>query len=498
MSRIKDIITLCKAGQLTEAYERAQTDLQATPSDVWAQREVGWALYYMLKAAAHSCNKQAFFAHLEEFAKLDALTTQDKLLFESILWAMGNFIRQLPKTQFEDIQRLFSQLGSYTFTPSKAYSFLLKAFLGFKQWSGLAAFIEWWNLDNLLPEDYQPFLTAHGNSIMSLAEQAYIAYSKALLMMNDKNKTSQFIPKLEKLIDNYPDMTYPGYFCGKLMLSMGAAQEEALQMVMPFARKKQKDFWVWQLLGDVYKNEPDTRLACYLRATHCKAKEDFLGKVRLKLASIYYSRKDYNRAKFQLDTFVTNYKQNGWNIPAEAWSYAQDPLIQHAVADKSDGINYNQVTRPILYLGANESIAVAAYVNAAQKYGIIVYGERMRAKVKLSQFHLPVQEGQLIKLYWLPSKVKDGNITILGAETVDSADFSDNPYLKKIEGKIEKQAYNPFAFIKGKGIRCFISPSLVSKYQLAGNEKVAALALLNYNKKKAEWAWSCVSLEIKD
>lgn len=498
MSKIKDIITLCKAGQLTEAYERAQTDLQATPSDVWAQRGVGWALYYMLKADVHSCDKQAFFAHLEEFAKLDALTAQDKLLFESILWTMGNFIRQLPKNQFEDIHRLFSLLGSYTFTPSKAYSFLLKAFLGFKQWSGLAAFIEWWNLDNLQPEDYQPFQTAQGNSIMSLAEQAYIAYSKALLMMNDKNKTSQFIPKLEKLIDNYPDMTYPGYFCGKLMLSMGAAQEEALQMVMPFARKKQKDFWVWQLLGDVYKNEPDTRLACYLRATHCKAKEDFLGKVRLKLVSIYYSRKDYNRAKFQLGTFVTNYKQNGWNIPAEAWSYAQDPLIQHAVADKSDGINYKQITRPILYLGAHESLAVAAYVNVAQKYGIIVYSERMRAKVKLSQFHLPVQEGQLIKLYWLPSKVKDGNITILGAETVDSADFSDNSYLKKIEGKIEKQAYHPFAFIKGKGIRCFISPSLVSKYQLAGNEEVSVLALLNYNKKKAEWAWSCVSLKIKD
>lgn len=240
MSKIKDITTLCKAGQLTEAYEKAKNDLQATPSDVWARREVGWVLYYMLKADTQSHDSQAFFTHLEEFVRLDALTVQDTLLFESILWSIGNFIRQLPKNQFEDIQRIFSLLDSYTFAPSKAYSYLLKAFLGFKQWNGLAAFIDWWNLDNLLPEDYIPFKTDQGNSIISLGEQAYIAYSRALLTMHDKNKISSFIPKLEELTDKYPDMTYPGYFCGKLMLSMGTVQEEALQMVMPFVRKKTK------------------------------------------------------------------------------------------------------------------------------------------------------------------------------------------------------------------------------------------------------------------
>ena len=377
MSKIKDITTLCKAGQLTEAYEKAKNDLQATPSDVWAQREVGWVLYYMLKADTHSHDSQAFLAHLEEFVRLDALTVQDTLLFESILWSIGNFIRQLPKNQLEDVQRIFSLLDSYTFAPSKAYSYLLKAFLGFKQWNGLAAFIDWWNLDNLLPEDYIPFKTDQGKSIMSLSEQAYIAYSRALLTMHVKNKISSFIPKLEELTDKYPDMTYPGYFCGKLMLSMGTVQEEALQMVMPFVRKKQKEFWVWQLLGDVYKSDSYTQLACYLRAVHCKTKEDFLGKVRLKLVSLYFARRDYGRARFQLDILIKNYKQNGWNIPDEAWSYAQEPSIQNAVADKSDGLDYRQITRPILYLGSNESLAVAAYVNAAQKYGIIVYGETM-------------------------------------------------------------------------------------------------------------------------
>ena len=47
----------------------------------------------------------------------------------------------------------------------------------------MVEFFEWWNIDNLMPEDYQPFKMYNGKKIMSLAEQAYIAYSKALLKL---------------------------------------------------------------------------------------------------------------------------------------------------------------------------------------------------------------------------------------------------------------------------------------------------------------------------
>lgn len=95
-------------------------------------------------------------------------------------------------------------------------------------------------------------------------------------------------------------MTYPGYFCGKLMISAGASREDALTAVVPFVRKK-TEFWAWQLLADVFKDEPDNRLACLLRAVHCKAKEEFLGKVRLALALAYIDRNDIARAKYHLD-----------------------------------------------------------------------------------------------------------------------------------------------------------------------------------------------------
>ena len=290
MTKLKDITTMCKAGETAQAYELARADVDASPDDVWAQRGLGWALYYLLKADAAAGDVPAFTAHLEELMGLDALDAgDDAMLFDNVLWPLAGLIRQMTRDGHPDgLQHLLGLLEGREFQPSKGYSCLLRVCIAFKQWDGLAAFIEWWGLGKLLPEDYLPF-KKDKVSIMSLAEQASIAYAKALLAKGDKDKIAAFLPWLERLADEHPEMTYPGYFCGKLMLSMGAARDEALRMVMPLVRRKRAEFWVWQLLAEVYEGEPDTQLACCLRAVHCKTKEDFLGKVRLKPAAAVVS-----------------------------------------------------------------------------------------------------------------------------------------------------------------------------------------------------------------
>ena len=49
MTNVRDITTMCKTGQVQEAFNLAKADLEVMPADVWKQREVGWALYYMIK-----------------------------------------------------------------------------------------------------------------------------------------------------------------------------------------------------------------------------------------------------------------------------------------------------------------------------------------------------------------------------------------------------------------------------------------------------------------
>ena len=98
MTKLKDITTMCKAGETAQAYELARADVDASPDDVWAQRGLGWALYYLLKADAAAGDVPAFTAHLEELMGLDALDAgDDAMLFDNVLWPLAGLIRQMAR-----------------------------------------------------------------------------------------------------------------------------------------------------------------------------------------------------------------------------------------------------------------------------------------------------------------------------------------------------------------------------------------------------------------
>ena len=486
---------MCKAGNVIEAYKTAKKDLSTLPQNVWAQRGMGWALYYMLKMDIEQENESASFVeHIEEFVNLDLLTmAQDSLIFENVLWKLAEFIKTLSENSVSEMDKLFSLFSKYTFSPSKGYSYLLKSCLHFKEWEHIIDFLEWWNLDNLLPDDFQDFKLENGRKIMSLAERAYIAYSKALLRQRDKDKISAFLPRIEALIENYPDMTYPGYFYGKLMLAIGNAREDDLNIVMPFVRKKKTEFWIWQLLSEFYNDDLNICLACLLRAVHCKTQETFLGKVRIKLASIYLACKDFPRAKYHIEKIVQCNKAQGWNLPYEVQNWLRESWMSNTAIDDSENINYKQITDEILSRGSNESIAVVTYVDSNSKRAFLVYGEEKLVAIKIRELNTKILEGSLLKINWLPAQ--NGKINIINSTLVNSKTFEGNTYIKRINGIICKPLNKQFAFIEGQGIKCFIPPLFVQRYHINGGEAATVMAVYNFNKKRNEWSWTCVSID---
>ena len=490
MATVKEITTMCKAGNVLEAYEIAKTDFSTSPQNVWAQREMGWALYYMLKKDIENRDNTAFYSHIEEVTNLNLLTmSTDSFFFDTLLWILAEFVKSIPVSSMQELDKLFFLFNQYTFNPSKGYSYLLRSCLGFDIWVHLIDFIEWWNLDNLLPEDYQQIELENKQKSISLAERSYIAYSKALLKLNDKDKIRHFLPKIEKLMDDYPNMLYPGYYCGKLMLATETSRENALNAVMPFIRKKQSEFWIWQLLSDIYKEDAEICLACLLRAVHCKTQEKFLGKVRMKIVSIYLFRKDYSRAKYHIEQIIQCYMREGWHLPYEVQNWTRDPCILNATVDRSDNIDYKHITDTILLNGTNKSIAIATAIDAVHKRVAIIYGEKKRAMVKFR--NLNIKEGTLLNIYWIPAQ--NGGIKIIKAELIKD-EIVNCPYIKQINGSVLKSANKSFAFVKGQNIDCYIHPRKVEKYNLKGGETVTVLAVYDYNKGKEEWSWTCISV----
>jgi len=492
MAAIKEITEMCRSGKTQEAYELAKTDYAATPDNIWAQRALGWALYYMIKGDAEVGNYDKLLEHIDELKSLNLLDiVNDSMIFDNVQLQIAQFIKN--HVSLNDINSpaklstLFLKLKDYNFAPSVGHSFLLKTYISFTTWQEMADFLDWWNLNNLTQNDYTPFVTPEGRKLMTLAERAYIANSKALLKLNDVGRIEEFLPKLDTLINQHGEMTYPGYFYGKLLLALGSNTEEALKVLIPFARKKATEFWVWQLLSDVFTNDEEKKLACLLRAVHCHTQEPFLVKVRTKLAALYIKQQQFNKARYHIDTVIRCCLSQGNHLPYEIECCLHQPWLSTTTPDANDSINYKNVTDEILCDGAEECIAVVTYVNQATHKSSMIYGHEKRTSQKL-RFKTAV--GNILKLHYITDN--EGRIKVLSANKVQLPNGLD--YAKYIEGTIDKRDDKDFAFLKSGPIRCFVSPTLVNNNKLNKGDNVKSLIAYDYNKKKESWNWVWINI----
>lgn len=493
MARVREIMAMCKAGQILEAYTIASEDLENEPQSVWAHREMGWTLYYTIKAYAERGDYENLVKFLEKLKSLSLLTMKDDgTMFDSVLFVIARFIKE--HVFLNDpgaparLSELFGLLKDYRFSPSRGYSFLLKSYLKFAEaWNEMLDFLEWWNLDNLTAQDYAPFENKRGQKVMSLAERAFIAQSKALLKHRDPGRIEAFLPKLDKVANEHLEMTYPGYFYGKLLLAMGDNEHDALKAVLPFARKKAGEFWVWQLLGDVFAHDPEKQLACLLRAVNCRAQEAFLSKVRIKLADYYVKCGERGKARFHIDKVVNCYRENGWRFPFEIKVWLNEPWFNTATPDGNVDVDYRVITDDILCEGAEEAIAVVTYVDPQSKRVSMVYGWQQRLFHKLS---IQVSVGAVLKINYVIGA--NGRANVL---KVAQGSFTNNlPYAKAVSGTVSRRQDKPFAFLRTAGQDYFVPPQVVQRFQVEDGDDVKALVVYDFDKKKATWNWLCISV----
>ena len=484
---------MCKSGQISEAYEQAKSDLSSNPSGVWEQREVGWALYYIIKSDVDRKDYDSLLAHLDELNSLNQLTVaNDSLIYDNVIFKIGEFIKNcIGLTNVDSsvkLSAIFSRLKNYSFNPSKGYSFLLQGFLKFETWNELADFFDWWKFDNLTQEDYKPFVMQNGRQIMALAERAYIAYSKALLRLNDTARIEEFLPRMDALMESHPEMTYPGYFYGKLLMALGSDKDEALKVLVPFARRKATEFWVWQLISDVYSSEPEMQRACLLRSVNCRTQETFLGKVRIKLANLYIQLGQYDKARFHIDAVTRCYASNGWRLPNEIDLWMHQPWINSATPDGTDNLDYMSMTNQVLCNGSEEAVAIVTYIDPNSHRASLIYGNKKRMGQKL---RFRVNPGDVLKINFINDS--DGKAKVLNASKITLPANLD--YAMFAEGVVDKRDDKQFAFVKVGQNRCFMSPAIVQKYNVRNGESIKTLVVNDYDKKKETWNWVCLTVK---
>lgn len=494
----KEIKELRQAGKLDEAYAMAKTELDADPENIWGKRNMSWVLYSQLDEASNSIS--AFLAKMEE-VKILEFPASENMFWENISIVISKAARAISNTVPIDLNKLHLLFDAIKPLPLKKdvkwYSLLYSGFhKGMKNSYRYLEFADWWNFENFKPEDYQKDKMPNGREIMALVEQAYIAYTKHLLpkykdsgdTLFNREKAEEFLPKLTELAEKYPAFQYPAYFQAKILFALGD-KDNMLSALLPFAKKKRNDFWVWEILSEAFSSDQEKVFACYCKALSCKSPEEMLVGLRLKMAGLLIDKRLYNEARTEIDLLVFARTEHGYRLPNEIIAWQATEWYKQAIALKSNyGLykKYISYAESLLFSDVPEELVIVEFVNSDKKILNFIASELKYGFFKYDRFFSEVKIGEVLKVRFQRGSKESLN-QLYTAVKVDDKEFK-KQFLKEVTGAIKIPLDKPFGFIDD----VFIHPSLVSKLKLTDGMEFKGNAIKAYNKEKKQWSWKLI------
>lgn len=501
----KEIKELRKSGQIQAALQMASEELEAQPDNIWAKRNISWVFYDDIKQQVSNSNFEGFIGSLLKVKNLN-LPEAEMMLFDNLTWQISSMVFKLQKEEVVDfgkINKVFDFIKEFHFTkPSEGYSFLYKSFhKGYKNWSRYLEFADWWDFKYLRLEDYVEEIY-NNREIMALAEQAHIAYAKALLTGEavdafgsqrkiDHKKIEEFIPKLDEVISNNKKYVYPVYFRAKLLLALGD-HKRVLTSFLPFAKQKKNDFWVWELLADIFKDNPDNKLACLCKALSLKTKEEFIINTHQKMATLLIDKKLYEEAKTEINAILKTRKKNDWKIPQDILEWTKQTWYSEAKQFTDNKKLYKSKTKEaeeLLFHDVEEMIIVTEFVNTNKEMLSFIHSKAVKGFFNYKFLDIKPKIGDVFKVR-LVNVGSEGYHKVLTIRKIDASKNFSSEVLKKVSGAINITKGKNFGFLND----VFVSPEIVKKHNIKNNKELEAKAILTFNKKKSEWGWKAFQI----
>ncbi|MBM3160145.1 MAG: hypothetical protein FJZ66_02330 [Bacteroidetes bacterium] len=497
----KEIKELRQAGKLEEAYAMAKAELEADLSNIWSKRNLSWVLYAQLDEVAS--NLDAFIAKINEVKDLD-LPASEEMFFDNISIVIAKAARVISHETTQDSTKIYLLFDAVKDLPikrdSKWFSVLFSAMhKGMKESNRYVEFADWWDLENLRSED---FLKEEYNSkkIMSIAEQAYITYAKKLLegtpldpfgqqKVIDKDKIQSFLPKLDYLIEKQPDYQYPPYFKAKLLLALGN-DGNVLSAFLPFAKQKRNDFWVWELMAEIFLENKEIQFACYCKALSLKTPEDFLIKLRQSFAEMLIQKSMFNEAKTEIQKVISTREKHQWKIPNQIMQWTEMEWYKSANSKRDNSdlyLSQLKQAEEILFQDIPEELIVVEFVNENKNILSFVKDKQKHGFFNYTGKLIKPQIGDLLKVRFNGAG-QNGFYKVLSSEKAGPNLTADAK--KSFEGEIKINEEGKFGFVDD----VFVEPSIVSRLNLQNSQSVSGNAILSFNKKKNQWGWKMIEI----
>lgn len=487
------VTELRKNAKFDEALELAQENLANDPDNIWNKRALAWVNYEFLKKAQLEKNLDDYIKNLKSI-KLINLPASEVMLFDSCAWSIGKLLYHSKNVSPEIPEKIFKVIDTYHFSkPGDSYSFLMKSFNTHAgNWSGFVEFANWWGLNNFEQKDFQKYTLENGKKIPSLVESVFISISRQFLQRNNIAEIERFIPVIGNLCKDYKDMQYPPYYYAKLLLALGD-KENFIKAFLPFLRKKQKDFWVWDLLGEGLKDEKESYRACLCKSLLCGAPDKFTINVREKMALEMIIMQKFGEARCELETIIQTRKNEGWPITEKHLKYQNHPWWKSGESVKSNMGFYSKhasMVESLLYRDMPEELLVVEHVNEARKVLYFVVSKAKSGYIYYGNFNIYPKRGDIfaVRFDMTQSPTKSNFFQV--SSLVLSEKRMLEEVTKSISGNIKIKPGNSFGFVQD----VFVSDQLVREYQLEHGQYIEGVAVIKYNKMKKAWGCSAINL----
>jgi hypothetical protein len=468
----------------------SQTLLSQNPKNLYNRRAAGWVYIEIIKT---QCQTLAQVSHSLEMIMDLALESSEDIFWEQIRWQIAKFLFRLgentPNVEWGIFLSLYEAFPKHA---SQANSILLKSILKHQaEIKTLALVSTISDVANLLLSDFEPETLDKGKSIPSLAERLFIAIAKNWCIIMDANKDFQdrerisaFIQRLDRFSDKYPQMVYLIYYRAVLRLKL-EIYEEARILFIPFVRKKQTEFWVWEVLSQTFPNDIDTQIACLSKALLCKTSDNFLVKVRQRMAELLILKKDWNSAYTEILAIVTIRKQNNWQISTQIIDWQKMAIAHNAMAYTNNNILYktSSIIAENIVSSSVISIGVVWKINSEKKTAQFYVNENVNGGFNYEKAKIQVAVGNLLSLSL--NEIKGLESTYFQVQSAEICTVNASENVKKVftgDLKIVGKA----GFVEN----IFVEEKLI----INTKHKVSGIAIRAFDTKKLNWGWKAISL----
>lgn len=176
-----------------------------------------------------------------------------------------------------------------------------------------------WDLNSFRDEDYKSSMikTEDGKDIeyQSLAEDVATRLYREMKSRHTEEFSTKLLPYFEKVKEKCPDNRFIHMYIAQLLYWQGNS-DESISAYKAILRNS-PEWYIWKNLGDIVDTN-ELRVSFYCKALTMIGKDDYIGDLRQKLASLLIDS-NKEQAAYEIEQYIRTYKANNWNIVGDVY-----------------------------------------------------------------------------------------------------------------------------------------------------------------------------------